>query len=114
MSPARSSRIARAAGATDTAAITPFLLRLPSAVHRSLTARAAARKLSLNEYCVRKLAGPESIALVDSTAVEIAARADAVAGARLLGIIVHGSWARGEARTTSDVDVLLVVDRAVA
>jgi predicted nucleotidyltransferase len=83
-------------------------------VHRQLTARAAACKLSLNEYCVRKLAGPESMVLADPTVLAIRARADAIAGARLLGIIVHGSWVRGEARATSDVDVLLVVSRAVA
>ena len=35
-------------------------------------------------------------------------------GAHLVGIIVHGSSARGEARTTSDVDVLVVVDLALA
>jgi HicB family len=37
-----------------------FLLRLPPALHRTLRARASAHDLSLNEYCVRKLAGPTS------------------------------------------------------
>ncbi len=114
MPTARRSRTARPGGAANAAGVTRFLLRLPAAVHRSLSERAAARSLSLNEYCVRKLAGPESIALADSTALEISARGEAVAGARLLGIIVHGSWARGDARTTSDVDVLLVVERSIA
>lgn len=91
-----------------------FLLRLPQPLHRHLTTRAAALDLSLNEYCVRKLGGPESAALRHPAVLDVRAHAEAVAGARLVGLIVHGSWARGEARTTSDVDVLVVVERQLA
>ena len=91
-----------------------FLLRLPSALHRLLTERADAHGLSLNEYCVRRLAGPESIAVAHPGAMAIRARAGAVAGRHLAGLILHGSWTRGEARSTSDVDVLVVVDRREA
>lgn len=91
-----------------------FLLRLPPVLHRALTTRAAALDLSLNEYCVRKLAGPESALIHTAAALDVRARAAAVAGARLLGIIVHGSWARAEAGQSSDVDVLVVVDRQLA
>jgi HicB-like protein involved in pilus formation/nucleotidyltransferase-like protein len=91
-----------------------FLLRLPATIHRQLTARAAANGLSLNEYCVRKLAGPEPAGVGNPAVVAIRAHAEAVAAARLTGIIVHGSWARGESRASSDVDVLLVVRRDVA
>jgi predicted nucleotidyltransferase len=87
-----------------------FLLRLPPALHRALTARAAAHHLSLNEYCVRKLAGPESLMIRDTAALEVSARAQVVAGAQLIGLVVHGSWARGEMRAASDVDVLAVVE----
>jgi predicted nucleotidyltransferase len=91
-----------------------FLLRLSPQLHRTLTARAAAHQLSLNEYCVRKLAGPEPPMIRDAAALEVSARAQAVAGARLIGLIVHGSWARAKARAASDVDVLVVVDAALA
>ncbi|MGQ0736946.1 MAG: nucleotidyltransferase domain-containing protein [Acidobacteriota bacterium] len=91
-----------------------FLLRLPTPLHRQLTARASAHGLSLNEYCVRKLAGPEPTGIADPSAQLIRARAEAVAGTRLVGILVHGSWVRGEARSTSDVDVLVVVESALA
>jgi predicted nucleotidyltransferase len=91
-----------------------FLLRLPPALHRTLTARAAAHHLSLNEYCVRKLGGPESALIRDTAAVEVAARAQVVAGARLIGLVVHGSWARAETRAASDVDVLVVVEGDLA
>jgi hypothetical protein len=89
-----------------------FLLRLPAAVHRHLVARAAASHLSLNEYCVRRLGGPEA-GLPDPGVLAMRDRAWATAGTHLLGIVVHGSWTRGESRTTSDVDVLVVVDRAL-
>jgi predicted nucleotidyltransferase len=91
-----------------------FLLRLPPRLHRTLTARAAAHQLSLNEYCVRKLAGPEAPMIRDTAALEVAARAQVVGGARLIGLIVHGSWARAETRAASDVDVLVVVDAELA
>jgi predicted nucleotidyltransferase len=91
-----------------------FLLRLPSPLHRALRARAAARQLSLNEYCVRTLAAPESAAVVHPMALEVHRRATEVAGARLAGIIVHGSWVRGQARANSDVDVLVVVDSTLS
>ena len=38
------------------------------------------------------------------------ARAAAVAGDALVGVIVYGSWARGRAGAGSDVDVLIVLD----
>lgn len=91
--------------------MTRFLLRLPSPLHRRLAARAAAHGVSLNEYCVRQLAGPESAAVSDPSGLAIRARADSVAGSRLAGLVVHGSWARGEARMSSDVDLLVVVER---
>jgi predicted nucleotidyltransferase len=91
-----------------------FVLRLPPWLHRHVVTRATAAGLSLNEYCVRRLAGPESRTVRYSGALDVRARAAAVAGERVVGIIVHGSWARGEALTTSDVDVLVVVERQLA
>jgi hypothetical protein len=87
-----------------------FLLRLPSALHRQLVADAAAEALSLNEYCVQRLGGPDlRVAGRQQVAAALAA-ASAVGGAHLLGVIAHGSWVRGEARDSSDVDVMIVVD----
>ena len=91
-----------------------FLLRLPPALHRFLAARASAHDLSLNEYCVRMLAGPEPVTVAEPAGLTVRDRAAAVAGSRLAGIVVHGSWVRGEARAASDVDVLVVVDQRLA
>jgi len=88
-----------------------FVLRLPPPLHGVLRAAAAAAGLSLNEYCVRRLAAGGPAASADAGASALVARASALAGPALMGVIVYGSWARGEAAETSDVDVLVVVDR---
>ena len=36
-----------------------------------------------------------------------------MAGSSLLGVIAHGSWVRGEARASSDVDVMVVLEPAL-
>lgn len=87
-----------------------FVLRLDPRLHGSLRRAAAAAGLSLNEYCVRSLAGSRGLVGPGWRAVE---RAAGVVDAGLVGVVVYGSWARGEAASRSDVDVLVVVDREV-
>lgn len=91
-----------------------FLLRLPTRLHRELGARAERLGLSLNEYCVRRLAGPEPIGATHPGAGAVRARARAVVGRHLRGLVLLGSWARGQARNASDVDVLVVVGPELA
>lgn len=90
-----------------------FLLRLPAALHASLAAGAARRELSLNEYIGRRLAGVETHPAVEAVAAVVLARAREVVGDALVGALLHGSWARGEARTDSDIDALIVVDQSL-
>lgn len=93
---------------------TRFLLRLPPALHRALTARAQTEGVSLNEFCVRRLAavnGPVGLPVDVPGILERASAA--VSNDGVLGLVVHGSVARGEASTSSDVDVLIVVDDGV-
>lgn len=87
-----------------------FLLRLDPRLHGGLRRAAAEAGLSLNEYCVRALAGSRGVADPGWQAVE---RAAATVAGGLVGVVVYGSWARGEAASGSDVDVLVVVDREV-
>jgi predicted nucleotidyltransferase len=84
-----------------------FVLRLPPALHGALAASARARGLSLNEHCVRSLARAEVVA--GTTLTEAAARALEQLGADVVAVAVFGSWARGEAGPSSDVDLLIVV-----
>jgi predicted nucleotidyltransferase len=90
-----------------------FLLRLPAGLHAALLHRAGGRDLSLNEYLVRRLAGAEPHPSSETLTPLLLARAQSVAGTRVIGAILHGSWTRGEARTASDVDVLIVVDESL-
>jgi predicted nucleotidyltransferase len=90
-----------------------FLLRLPAPLHRMLIDRAETRGLSLNEYITRRLAGPEARVSSEALTPILLARARAVVGAHVVGGILHGSWSRGDARRTSDVDALIVVDGTV-
>ncbi len=91
-----------------------FVLRLPSALHGVLQAAARASGRSLNEYCVRRLATAGPSLAVDEPAAALVARAAALAGDALVAVVVYGSWARGEATPTSDVDALVVVEPRIA
>lgn len=108
MSPRRS-----AAGPPDRPSTFRFLLRLPAALHATLVAQAAHDGLSLNAYCVQRLGGPDLRVAPRQHVAGVVANAAKVAGPHLLGVIAHGSWVRGEARDSSDIDVMIVVDRAL-
>lgn len=88
-----------------------FVLRLDPGLHGVLRAAARDAGISLNEYCARKLAAP-GLHVVGPGA-EVVARAAAVAGDALVGVVAFGSWARGELAEGSDLDVLLVVEPRV-
>ena len=86
------------------------LLRLPADLHESLTAVAAAEGLSFNAYCLRRLSAPRTLGETSALQALVLDRARAAAGAHLAGVVVLGSWARGEAAADSDIDVLIVID----
>jgi predicted nucleotidyltransferase len=79
-----------------------------------LQAAARAGGVSLYEYCVRRLAASGPAIAADQGAAALVTRAAALTGDALVGVVVYGSWARSEATPTSDVDVLVVVEPAVA
>jgi len=89
-----------------------FVLRTPPALHGGLRRAARRAGLSLNEYCVRRLAVPAAERASDAPGV--VAWATDEFGDALCGVMVYGSWARGEATSESDVDVLVVLDTSVA
>jgi len=91
-----------------------FVLRLPPALHAALQGAAREAGLSLNEYCTRRLAAPGATLAVDADAAALVSRAAEVAGEALIGVALYGSWARGDATPTSDVDTLIVVDTTLA
>lgn len=88
-----------------------FVLRMDPGLHATLKRAARETDLSLNEYCVRKLATPGAVQT--GAAADAVERAAALLGAHLVGVIAFGSWARGELVEGSDVDLLVVVDDEV-
>ncbi|MFN2378095.1 MAG: nucleotidyltransferase domain-containing protein [Candidatus Binatia bacterium] len=87
-----------------------FLLRLPSDLHDALRSEALAAGLSLNEWCCRRLAAPVGNALDADGSAAAVRWACELFGDRLLALVAYGSWARGEARRDSDVDLLVVLN----
>lgn len=86
-----------------------FVLRLDPGLHAALRRAALEAGVSLNDYCTQKLAAPGNPAAV-AGATAVVERAAALFGADLVAVVAYGSWARGEALATSDVDVLVVVE----
>jgi predicted nucleotidyltransferase len=94
--------------------VTRVLLRLPADLHRMLVKAAADADLSFNEFCVRRLSAPSDAQGLSAVRSQVVTRARTVFGDRLDGVLVLGSWARGEAAATSDIDVLIVIDATIA
>jgi predicted nucleotidyltransferase len=90
-----------------------FLLRVQKSVHARVQAAARRLGVSLNEYCSRRLRVPGQSVLVDAGAAAAVEKPLAQFGAALVGVLVYGSYVRGDATAASDVDLLVVVDRSV-
>jgi predicted nucleotidyltransferase len=86
-----------------------FVLRVPAGLHVSMRHAAAEAGLSLNEYCVQRLTAPAGNLAAISGAARVIERAAELFGEQLLAVIAYGSWSRGEAVPSSDVDVLMVL-----
>ena len=102
MSDTNLQEVAQNAGASGR-----FVLRIDPALHSSLRWAAKAAGTSLNDYCARKLSLPTPATSLP--AMEAVARAAAVAGDGLLGVVLFGSMARSDAGEESDVDLLIAL-----
>jgi hypothetical protein len=90
-----------------------FLLRVDPGLHALLKAEARELGFSLNDYCARKLALPADAAALADEGAAVVRRAVDIHGFHLAGVVIFGSWARGEAADGSDVDLLVVLDRTL-
>jgi hypothetical protein len=91
-----------------------FILRIPPELHAEIAAQAREAGLSLNAWCARRLAQPVHPGPEEPGAEAVIRRAIEVAGEGLVGVVVYGSWARGEARPGSDIDLAIVLDPEVS
>ena len=90
-----------------------FVLRLDPELHAELRREAAIRGVSLNALCVQRLTAPGGVPPEFEDAAETVRRATELMGESLVGVVVFGSWARGESADTSDIDVLIVIEGGV-
>ena len=87
-----------------------FVVRIDPSLHRELRETGARERISLNELCSRLLARTESKAESENPLLR-ALRT--TFGANLLGVVLFGSRARGQAKKESDWDVLIVLSGSV-
>ena len=83
------------------------MLRLDPSLHGLLRDDALAAGLSLNDWCGRTLVAPGAGGLDAAAGVVLTIRSRL--GSDLEGVVVYGSFARGELTAGSDVDLLVVV-----
>ena len=85
-----------------------FVIRVDPDHHRALREAATRDGVSLNEYCVQQLS--TQLGGLPADAVAVLRRIVTTYGVHIRGVVVFGSWARGEAGPESDVDIMIVVD----
>lgn len=97
-----------------------FVLRVSPELHAALRQQARANGVSLNEYCQRCLHSQVTLAKrararfpVDPSLTSLVERLVGAFGRNLVGAVLYGSWARGEASDSSDVDLAVVLDPAI-
>jgi hypothetical protein len=94
-----------------------FVIRMPAMLHRRLREEAARSRQSLNQLCVMKLQthvgvlGAPGNSQIQQGIVSGGLMAEIVGRwePELIGLVLFGSTARGEATESSDVDLLLVM-----
>lgn len=86
------------------------MLRIPPSLHAWLRKRCSEEHLSLNEYCMLLLSAPTGPAGLLQARARAVRHAASLFGEWLIGMLVFGSWARGEVEPSSDVDLLVVLE----
>ena len=87
-----------------------ILLRSGPALHKRLTEEAKSRAISLHELCLRRLTTPSSLDATEFDFLRMpVVQAAQLFGSHFLGAVLYGSQARGEGRSSSDWDLLLVL-----
>ena len=88
------------------------MLRLDPRLHGLLREDAHVAGVSLNDWCGRTLTAPGAGGLDAASSAVLPLRARL--GSDLKGVIIYGSFARGELATGSDIDLLVVLADSVS
>ena len=86
------------------------MIRLEPGLHAALRESARSASISLNELCVTTLAAFAGRIPATQGPAATVNRAAAIIGDALVGVVVFGSWVRGEHGAGSDVDMLVVTE----
>lgn len=87
------------------------MLRLDPQLHGLLREDARAAGISLNDWCSQTLAAPGAGGFSEASGVVQVIRCRL--GRELVGVVVYGSFTRGELAAGSDVDLLVVLAKEV-
>ena len=87
-----------------------FIVRIPKPLHLALKLEATRRGCSQNDLCVSRLALPSAVEALPSHIAKPVHFLAELAGARLAGIVLFGSWARGDNTDASDIDILVILE----
>lgn len=87
------------------------MLRVSPDLHEQLSREADESHVSLNEICVRKLAAPIFVSTFASPFAPSVRLAEKIFGSALIGIVVFGSYTRGQLRDSSDIDLMIILKR---
>jgi predicted nucleotidyltransferase len=100
-----------------------LILRVPSSLHQRLKQEARSADLSLNKHCSnilgRKGSGPLAgefsitMAIAAGHLQDLAAQAIETLGDKVEGVVLFGSFARGRLTASSDIDLLVVLNKRV-
>ena len=87
-----------------------LLLRIDSELHAILRKDARKMKVSLNQLCSERLLFPHVLNSLPNELQEGVLAGQKAAGANLVGMVLFGSWARGQQSDQSDIDLLIVLE----
>jgi hypothetical protein len=87
-----------------------LLLRMDHELHEVLQGQASKVDVSLNDLCCERLYLPSPLRILPDEVRAAILAAQKSAGSSLVGVMLFGSWARGQQTDTSDVDLLIVLD----
>lgn len=94
-----------------------FVLRLPTELHGKLVKISKSKNLSLNTLCNRLIVSGLGVKSEDEDippeCIEITKQLRKKFKDKLIGVMLFGSYIKGESTESSDIDILIVIDKNI-